>query len=219
MCVFSEGGISWGGMVKRSAAMLNVTWRRRSACGEPDLTMPPGSLNTYEEVGRPSTESRRISPDRALVFRDRFVEIEHHVGNDGPGGQLGRFEPVGRRRLGLGNQRRGRFRIPGVVVELLPGKVHESIAFGGGGLPGGAKPESVRNSFFDVGAMSGNAKELAAAVELRDVHGMSVEKHKMTYSLTITFADNSARIFECVRMTKPQDIVDAFDKMKGTRAA
>jgi hypothetical protein len=73
--------------------------------------------------------------------------------------------------------------------------------------------------FFDVGAMSGNAKELAAAVELRDVHGMSVEKHKMTYSLTITFADNSARIFECVRMTKPQDIVDAFDKMKGTRAA
>ena len=73
--------------------------------------------------------------------------------------------------------------------------------------------------FFEVGAMSGNAKELAAAVELRDVHGMSVEKHKMTYSLTVTFADNSARIFECVRMTKPQDIVDAFDTMKGTRAA
>ena len=29
--------------------------------------------------------------------------------------------------------------------------------------------------FFEVGAMSGNAKELAAAVELSDVHGMSVE--------------------------------------------
>lgn len=73
--------------------------------------------------------------------------------------------------------------------------------------------------FFEVGAMSGKAKELAAAVEQRDVHRMSVEKHKMTYSLTITFADNSARIFECVRMTKPQDVVDAFDTMKGTRAA
>ena len=40
-------------MVKRSAAMLNVTWRRRSAYGEPDLTMLPGSLNTYEEVAHP----------------------------------------------------------------------------------------------------------------------------------------------------------------------
>ncbi|MEE9183760.1 MAG: hypothetical protein V3U39_04685, partial [Acidimicrobiia bacterium] len=29
--------------------------------------------------------------------------------------------------------------------------------------------------FFEAGAMSGNAKELAAAVELSDVHGMSVE--------------------------------------------
>ena len=67
--------------------------------------------------------------------------------------------------------------------------------------------------------MSGNAEELAAAVELRDLYAMSVEKHKMTYSLAITFADNSTRIFECVKMTKPQDVVDAFDKMKGTRAA
>ncbi len=45
-------------MVKRSAAMLNVTWRRRSACGEPDLTMPPGSLNTY-------TDQDRVSVTRA----------------------------------------------------------------------------------------------------------------------------------------------------------
>ncbi len=44
--------------------------------------------------------------------------------------------------------------------------------------------------FFEVGAMSGNARELAAAVELRDLYAMSVEKHTMTYSLAITFADN-----------------------------
>ena len=73
--------------------------------------------------------------------------------------------------------------------------------------------------FFETGAMSGNAKELATAVELRDVHAMSVEKNKMTYSFEITFTDNSARMFECVKMTKPQDLVDAFDKMKGSRAA
>ncbi len=73
--------------------------------------------------------------------------------------------------------------------------------------------------FFETSAMSGNAKELATAVELSDVHKMSVEKHKMTSSLEITFSDNSARTFECVKITKPQDLVDAFDNMKGARAA
>ena len=73
--------------------------------------------------------------------------------------------------------------------------------------------------FFEVGAMSGNAKSLATAVDLKDVHAIAVEKHKMTYSLVITFADNSARMFECVKMTKPQDLVDAFEQAKGTRAA
>lgn len=73
--------------------------------------------------------------------------------------------------------------------------------------------------FFEVAAMSGNAKELAIAVDLGDVHAMNVEKNKMTYSFEITFADNSARMFECVKMTKPQDVVDAFEIMKGSRAA
>jgi len=73
--------------------------------------------------------------------------------------------------------------------------------------------------FFTVGAMSGNAKELVAEVGLADVHAVDVEKHKMTYSLIVTFSDNSARMFECVKMTKPQDLADAFDNQKGTRAA
>jgi len=73
--------------------------------------------------------------------------------------------------------------------------------------------------FFRQGAMSGSPKELAAAFELRDVHEMTLEKHKMTYSLVIRFVDNSARMFECVKMAKPQTVVDAFHKLKGTRAA
>jgi len=76
-----------------------------------------------------------------------------------------------------------------------------------------------RMLFFKMGAMSGNAKELAASVELRDVHELSLEKHKMTYSLVMTFNDNSARMFECVKMSKPHDLVDAFDKFKGSKAA
>lgn len=73
--------------------------------------------------------------------------------------------------------------------------------------------------FFKVGAMSGNAKELASDVELKNVHTMTAEKHKMTFSLVVTFSDNSARMFECVKMTKPQDVVDAFNKRTGRQAA
>lgn len=71
--------------------------------------------------------------------------------------------------------------------------------------------------FFIQGAMSGNPKELAAVFERREVHEITLEKHKMTYSLVIRFVDNSARLFECVKMAKPQDLVDAF--MKKSRAA
>lgn len=73
--------------------------------------------------------------------------------------------------------------------------------------------------FFKVAVVSGNAKELVAEVALRDVHEMSVEKHKVTFSLVVTFVDNSARMFECVKMTKPQAVVDAYNRLKGTRAA
>lgn len=73
--------------------------------------------------------------------------------------------------------------------------------------------------FFVQSVMSGNPKELAAAFELRDVHEITLEKHRMTYSLVVRFVDNSARLLECVKMARPQDLVNAFDKMKGTRAA
>ncbi len=73
--------------------------------------------------------------------------------------------------------------------------------------------------FFTHGVMSGNPKELMAEFELPDVHEVTLEKHKMTYSLVIRFVDNSARLFECVKMSKPQTLVDAFHKLKGTRAA
>jgi len=73
--------------------------------------------------------------------------------------------------------------------------------------------------FFHHGAMSGNPKELAAAVELSDVHEITLEKHKMTSSLAMRFVDNSVRLYECVKMAKPQTLVDAFEKLKGSRAA
>lgn len=73
--------------------------------------------------------------------------------------------------------------------------------------------------FFIQGLMSGNPKQLAAAFDLGDVHEISLEKHKVTSSLVVRFVDNSVCLFECVKMAKPQDLVDAFDKMKGTRAA
>ncbi len=73
--------------------------------------------------------------------------------------------------------------------------------------------------FFRHGVMSGNPKELAAAVELREVHEIALEKHKMTSSLIIRFVDNSVRMYECVKMAKPQTLVEAFHKLKGSRAA
>ena len=73
--------------------------------------------------------------------------------------------------------------------------------------------------FFEQGVMSGNPKELVATFRLSDVHEVSLEKHKMTYSLTIRFSDNSARMLECVKMAKPQTVVDAFAQIKGTKAA
>jgi hypothetical protein len=76
-----------------------------------------------------------------------------------------------------------------------------------------------RMQFFEQGVMSGNPKEMVAAFPLTDVHEITLEKHKMTASLTIRFADNSARMLECVKMAKPQDLVDAFAKAKGSRAA
>ena len=73
--------------------------------------------------------------------------------------------------------------------------------------------------FYIQGVMSGTPKELAAAIDLSNVHEMSLEKHKMTSALTIRFSDNSARMLECVKMAKPQDVVDAFNRLKGSRAA
>ena len=73
--------------------------------------------------------------------------------------------------------------------------------------------------FFEQGVMSGNPKELVATFPLADVHEIGLEKHKMTYSLTVRFSDNSARMLECVKMAKPQSLVDAFAELKGRRAA
>ena len=73
--------------------------------------------------------------------------------------------------------------------------------------------------FFEQGVMSGNPKELVATFALTDVHEIALEKHKMTYSLTVRFSDNSARLVECVKMAKPQTVVDAFAKVKSSRAA
>ena len=73
--------------------------------------------------------------------------------------------------------------------------------------------------FFEQGVMSGNPKELVATFPIADIHEISLEKHKMTYSLTIRFVDNSARMVECVKMAKPQTVVDAFAKLKGAQAA
>lgn len=76
-----------------------------------------------------------------------------------------------------------------------------------------------RMLFFAHGAMSGNPKELEAAIALPDVEAMSIEKHKMTSTLTIRFSDNTERVFECVRMAKPEPFLMAFNRLKGNRAA
>ena len=73
--------------------------------------------------------------------------------------------------------------------------------------------------FFEQGIMSGSPKELVASFPHSEIHEMSLEKQKMTSALTIRFSDNSARMLECVKMAKPQDVVDAFAKQKGSRAA
>ncbi|NNL69442.1 MAG: hypothetical protein HKO70_05725 [Acidimicrobiia bacterium] len=73
--------------------------------------------------------------------------------------------------------------------------------------------------FYIQGMMSGAPKELATAIDIADVHEMSLEKHKMTSALTIRFSDNSARMLECVKMAKPQDVVEAFNRTKGSKAA
>lgn len=73
--------------------------------------------------------------------------------------------------------------------------------------------------FFSLAAMSGNPKDLVAELDLSDVFEMSLEKHKMTSSLVVRFADNSARMFECVKMAKPAETVEAFEKLATGRAA
>lgn len=73
--------------------------------------------------------------------------------------------------------------------------------------------------FFEQGIMSGNPKQLVASFPITDVHEMTLEKHKMTYSLVVRFVDNSARLVECVKMAKPQPLVDAFTRSKESRAA
>lgn len=73
--------------------------------------------------------------------------------------------------------------------------------------------------FFEQGVMSGNPKHLVAAFPLDEVHELTLEKHKMTFSLVVRFVDNSARLFECVKMAKPQLLVDEFERRKGSRAA
>lgn len=73
--------------------------------------------------------------------------------------------------------------------------------------------------FFNLAAMSGNPKDMVAELELSQVFELTLEKHRMTSSLVIRFADNSARMFECVRMAKPTEVVEAFEKLNRGRAA
>jgi hypothetical protein len=73
--------------------------------------------------------------------------------------------------------------------------------------------------FFSLAAMSGNPKDLVAELDLSQVFEMTLEKHKMTSSLVVRFADNSARMFECVKMAKPAETVEAFEKLSRGRAA
>ena len=73
--------------------------------------------------------------------------------------------------------------------------------------------------FFEQGVMSGSPKDLVAEFALADVDEISLEKHKLTYSLTIRMTDGSARLLECVRMAKPESVVTAFANAKESRAA
>ena len=77
----------------------------------------------------------------------------------------------------------------------------------------------LRLLFFSQAAMSGNPKDLVADLDLSEIFEMILEKHKMTFSLVVRFSDNSARMFECVKMAKPAGLVEAFEKLARGRAA
>jgi len=68
---------------------------------------------------------------------------------------------------------------------------------------------------FAHGSMSGKPKEMLTSVALSDVAGMTAEKNKISYTLTISFNDASHVSYEAMKMVKPAEFVAAFERLKG----
>lgn len=58
-----------------------------------------------------------------------------------------------------------------------------------------------------------------ASFPIADVHEVTIEKHRVTHSLVVRFVDYSVRLVECVKMAKPQRIVDEFTRVRTSPAA
>ncbi|MDJ0924102.1 MAG: hypothetical protein QNJ77_06025 [Acidimicrobiia bacterium] len=67
---------------------------------------------------------------------------------------------------------------------------------------------------FAHGPMSGKPKEMLTQLPLDHVVGMTVDKKKMSYALTIDFADGSSVSYEAVKMAKPVEFVQAFERLR-----
>lgn len=74
---------------------------------------------------------------------------------------------------------------------------------------------SQRLMAFAQGSMSGKPKEMLASAPLKDIAAMSLEKNKATYTLTVSFADDSEVSYEIVKMGKPAEFVSAFERLSG----
>jgi len=74
---------------------------------------------------------------------------------------------------------------------------------------------SQRLMAFDQGSISGKPKEMLTSVPLRDIVSISAEKHKVSYTVSIAFADGSTVSYEAVKMAKPDEFVAAFERLRG----
>lgn len=68
---------------------------------------------------------------------------------------------------------------------------------------------------FSHSRLSGKPKEMVLAVPLGDVAAITVEQKKISYALRVEFADGSAAAYEAVKLAKPVEFGETFNRLKG----
>ena len=111
--------------------------------------------------------------------------------------------------------------VVGAVAAEKLAKKGDDVGAGGGIADSFPASRSVlgvstqRLMVFAHGSVSGRSKEMVAHVPLRDVAGIAIEKKKMSFGLTIGFSDGSAIEYEAVKMAKPVEFVETFNRLRG----